>query len=486
MSKKYRLLAILLSILFVLSGLGGFLPEQLVAADDQPDLFFSEYVEGLSNNKALEIYNPTQNKVILTGKASIKIYYNGNTTATTINLTGEIEPKGTFIVAHTSAHGDILAKADQKSGSCNFNGNDAIELIYDLLTLDIFGVIGEDPGTGWSGGGVKTVDQTLVRRPHVLAGVKTPVSPFNPSLEWIAYATDTFEHLGSHTIDLYTVFFNLDDKGSFQDEQQSTQQVIKGSSAESPKVIPSNGYSIVGWDKEFKEVTSDIVVNAIFQEWTQPGVFFSEYIMKTGNDGKNKALEIFNGTDETINLEAENYEIRMYFNGATTAALTIALEGIIELGKTFVIAPMGGDFEESADYKVSIGSGWFNGDDAIELTKNGQIVDMIGKIGHDPGDRWEGGGVSTQNSILVRKPQVGQGVTIYGDSNYQNDTFWFDPSLQWTQVDSHSLGHHDCQVIHSVQFLQGDHGTLTGKDYYHVYKGRGLTDRPQVNPHTGY
>jgi uncharacterized protein len=44
-----------------------------------PDLFFSEYVEGSSNNKALEIYNPTTQTVTLS-LYSVKLYSNGATT----------------------------------------------------------------------------------------------------------------------------------------------------------------------------------------------------------------------------------------------------------------------------------------------------------------------------------------------------------------------------------------------------------------------
>ena len=44
------------------------------------DLFFSEYVEGYANNKALEIYNPTSTAINLSGY-SIARFSNGSTVA---------------------------------------------------------------------------------------------------------------------------------------------------------------------------------------------------------------------------------------------------------------------------------------------------------------------------------------------------------------------------------------------------------------------
>ncbi|MGB3618615.1 MAG: lamin tail domain-containing protein, partial [Catalinimonas sp.] len=47
-----------------------------VAAQDCTDLFFSEYVEGSSSNKALEIYNPTDADIDLTGYR-VELFSNG-------------------------------------------------------------------------------------------------------------------------------------------------------------------------------------------------------------------------------------------------------------------------------------------------------------------------------------------------------------------------------------------------------------------------
>jgi hypothetical protein len=62
-------------------------------------------------------------------------------------------------------------------------------------------------------------------------------------------------------------------------------------------------------------------------------VFISEYIEGTSN---NKALEIYNGTGAPVNLASEGYNVQMFFNGATTAGLTVNLTGSVANGDVYV------------------------------------------------------------------------------------------------------------------------------------------------------
>ncbi|NEQ22582.1 MAG: hypothetical protein F6K28_26055, partial [Microcoleus sp. SIO2G3] len=91
------------------------------------DLFFSDYIEGSSNNKALEIYNGTGAAIDLAATGYVvQLYSNGSSSPTTLNLTGTVASGDVFVFAQSSASSEILAQADQTSGAGLFNGDDAI------------------------------------------------------------------------------------------------------------------------------------------------------------------------------------------------------------------------------------------------------------------------------------------------------------------------------------------------------------------------
>lgn len=175
-----------------------------VQAAGPTELFFSEYVEGSSYNKALEIYNGTGVAVDLAaGEYKILQYSNGSSTAgLTVALTGTVADGDVYVFAHSSADAAILAIADQTSGAGLFNGDDALVLQKGTTVLDVIGQIGYDPGTEWGSGLVSTADNTLRRKPTILTGDPDGSNAFDPALEWIGYANNTFDGLGSHTVEL--------------------------------------------------------------------------------------------------------------------------------------------------------------------------------------------------------------------------------------------------------------------------------------------
>jgi len=179
----------------------GFAPAATAATPT--DVFFSEYIEGSSNNKALEIFNGTGTAVNLTaGGYLIQMYFNGNPAATlTINLTGTVVDRDVFVVAQATASAAILAQADQTNGSGWFNGDDAIVLRKGGPTgaiVDSIGQVGFDPGTEWGTGLASTADNTLRRKAAVTAGDTTATDVFNPAAEWDGFETDNFDGLGAH------------------------------------------------------------------------------------------------------------------------------------------------------------------------------------------------------------------------------------------------------------------------------------------------
>jgi len=235
-------------------------------ADDlQP--FFSEYIEGTSNNKALELYNPSDTAIDLaTGLYNIQFYFNGNSIAgTTIALTGIIPARGTYILAHASAHADILAKADQTSTTSFYNGDDAIVLRQGTVVLDCIGQVGFDPGSQWGSGLTSTADNTLVRKPSVSSGDTVTDDVFDPSLQWNGFAVDTFSYLGSHDITSYTVTYSPGTHGTFA--TQVTTDLIMGSDTPAAPVTSGEpGYSFSNWSPA---LTATVVGTVEYTaEWT--------------------------------------------------------------------------------------------------------------------------------------------------------------------------------------------------------------------------
>ncbi len=166
---------ILLSIFTVISG--------IAFSQNCSDLFISEYVEGLGNNKAIEIYNPTPNPIDLLGYRLIR-WDNGSVPPIPPTDIMTIDPsKVTVFPSITIAPFDVIVIGLNHQGDadptlntdlnlvakmdtffttdCNpsivppqprtvcFNGDDAIELQKSTSdvwkTVDIFGVIGERP-----------------------------------------------------------------------------------------------------------------------------------------------------------------------------------------------------------------------------------------------------------------------------------------------------------------------------------------------------
>ncbi|HZW05063.1 MAG TPA: ExeM/NucH family extracellular endonuclease [Anaerolineaceae bacterium] len=169
-----------------------------VSAAACSDLLFTEYIEGSSNNKALEIFNCTGAPVDLAaGGYNVQMAFNGNPTPTlTINLTGTLADRDVFVLAQSSAIAAILAQADQTNGAGWFNGDDAVILRKGTVVIDSIGQAGFDPGSQWGVDLVSTADNTLRRKSTVTAGDIDPTNVFDPALEWDGFAQDTFDGLG--------------------------------------------------------------------------------------------------------------------------------------------------------------------------------------------------------------------------------------------------------------------------------------------------
>ncbi|MCB9283054.1 MAG: lamin tail domain-containing protein [Lewinellaceae bacterium] len=169
------------------------------------DLLISEYVEGSSNNKYVELYNGTGSPLNLGSQNYVvEVYANGSFTPTSsIILTGVIAPGDVFVLAHPSATA-WSGTPNQTSNGLNYNGNDAVALRKGGQLIDLIGNIGCMPDIEWGTGLLSTADNTIRRKPGACYGVT--VDPPNSSCpfptlatDWDGFPVDEVGGLGFHT-----------------------------------------------------------------------------------------------------------------------------------------------------------------------------------------------------------------------------------------------------------------------------------------------
>lgn len=157
-----------------------------------PTLFFSEYVEGSSSNKALEI--SAQSRSVLLG-CKVTAYFNGKSEAAVVATLSGVLEAGQVLTLCSSTLKDKLGSVCSQVGNLTFNGNDAVAINCNEQILDVIGQIGVDPGAAWGTGTNTTLDHTLRR--NCGAESELPASPsFDPSGQWQAFPADTFDGLG--------------------------------------------------------------------------------------------------------------------------------------------------------------------------------------------------------------------------------------------------------------------------------------------------
>ena len=157
------------------------------------DLLFSEYIEGSSNNKALEISNATGVAVNLS-IYSIKKQTNGaGAWSAGLPLSGTLSSGGKFTIVNSlmssSCYATSAANLSTSATEMAFNGNDAVGLFKNGILIDIIGT--------FNGGTANfSIDETIRRKVTVTA----PSTTFNKTTQWDVFALDTCNNLGSRVV----------------------------------------------------------------------------------------------------------------------------------------------------------------------------------------------------------------------------------------------------------------------------------------------
>ncbi|MBE50883.1 MAG: hypothetical protein CMP51_04245 [Flavobacteriales bacterium] len=240
---KTNLLSIFILITFFLN------------AQDCSDLFISEYVEGPANNNGIEIYNPTNNSIDLSSY-TINRYSNGSSSSPEIfSLSGSISAGDAIVFGNGQldsvdlgtywslpvdpiffSYLDFSCNGDYDANSTfYFNGDDAMTLEKNSNIIDVFGKVGEDPGSAWTddatagytdanGGTWWTKRQTLVRKYNIRKGVNQNPIVFNPTIEWDSLPDATYNQMGQHSCDCITSSTNINNEVSYWIYQNTNDQ----------------------------------------------------------------------------------------------------------------------------------------------------------------------------------------------------------------------------------------------------------------------
>jgi hypothetical protein len=222
--------------------------------------------------------------------------------------------------------------------------------------------------------------------------------------------------------------------------------------------------------KKYLSLLFTIIVISSLSAQDCSDLFFSEYVEGPAN---NNGVEIYNPSTNNFDLSA--YSVNRY-SGSNQGALseTWPLSGSLAPGHTVTIGngqldsvwvtsywsvPVDPVFYNACDLHCSgiyPTPFYFNGDDALTLEKDGGIIDIIGKVGEDPGLAWtddasagftdaNGGTWWTKRQTLVRKPSVKKGVTM--------NPIVFNPTTEWDSLPDGSysgLGSHNCDCFPST------------------------------------
>jgi endonuclease I len=154
------------------------------------ELYFSEYLEGSSNNKALEIANATGASKSLTGYVIKKQSNGAGAWSTGITLSGTISNNGKYVIVNSlissACYATTTANLSTTSTDMTFNGNDAIGLFKNGVLIDVIGT--------FNGGTANfAIDQTLRRK----TTATVPKATFNITTDWDVLAMDTCTGFGN-------------------------------------------------------------------------------------------------------------------------------------------------------------------------------------------------------------------------------------------------------------------------------------------------
>jgi len=314
-----------------------------IVVPNSPVLLISELADPNNESGArfVEIYNPGTADVDLTGWA-LRRWTNGNADpqSTDAELIGMIPAGGTFVVSNNAAtfeatYGFAPSQDIGTGGPADSNGDDQIALVNpEGNIVDLFGVPGEDG----SGTNHEFEDGRALRNASIMMG--NPTYDFS---EWMIWNDTGAE-------------------GTTGDPQDAP-------GAFTPGMHPDSGGG-GGGSADFELIISGVMDGPL-------------------SGGTPKVIELYVGMD-IADLSA--YGLGSANNGGGTDGQEFTLSGSASAGDYIYISTEEPNFTAFFGFAPNFTDGFasINGDDAIELFKDGAVIDTFGDIAVDgSGQAWE-------------------------------------------------------------------------------------------------
>jgi hypothetical protein len=181
------------------------------------------------------------------------------------------------------------------------------------------------------------------------------------------------------------------------------------------------------------ELSSSSVVSSSSELPLLPRLVISKLI--TATTSKNNLIELYNSSDETIDLH--DITLDFYSNGSQEMTAQIALDGTLSPSAYFVLGSANTDIPahlDLMDYVHPIGILPFNGNDAIRLAQGERVIDAMGIKGFDID--------YSTNQTLIR---LGEKEDYVPSETYQRFNFisYLPDQFQYIKNDLHEIKNYE-------------------------------------------
>ena len=426
------------------------------------NLFFSEWAEGSSNNKYLEIYNAGDEIVNLATYAFPSVgnapdvpgdyeYWN------VFDEGASVAPGDVFVLCHGSADEAIIPECDQFHTYLS-NGDDGVCLVFgsedDFEILDCIGDWEADPGDGWDVAGVvaATKDHTIVRKPSVDSGTgydwASSAGTSEDDSQWVVREQNNWDGLGFHD---FGVTACEDETACNYGEEALCEYAEENYDCDGNCIAEEDCFGECGGDAVIDECGECGGNGSSCAEIAN--LFISEAAEGSSN---NKYLEIYNASGEDVDLGP--YSLSSCSNGCDVTGewdypnnVTFEAGTTLAAGDVYVVCHGSSDEYILAECDQTF-TYLSNGDDVFGLTFGDQILDIIGTTGDDPGSGWQICDIedATKDHTIVRKSWVNEGTSDWGTSSGSDgsDCQWVVlEQNDWTYLGFHEMGGDEgCEV----------------------------------------